>query len=546
MKVLVRKPTEHVRKFDGRFLVIVLGMLWLAQVALYLVLGLMGLDFGFKVWPIGEDLNWIAFMLDGTGSSVAQQLWKVDGRNPLSPWWYIAAEPLIRATPFGLHIVSQLVYPLLSVSIFLTIERLSRGRARLFAFSVALIVLFWTFTGRFDHIQWNMFAAMGCALLSVYFYCGFVDGGRASSRALVLSLLFYLIALATYTLQSGALVAVAFLALFRSAEPFKERFLPALIDVCSFGVLFAIFYLIWVTTTPFPPSSFALDWSLLVRQLEMSVRYFLVPPILLAHWSDAQVAFPAHCMVYVFCLASLSFGALLAKVSQTFPLEFSRALVGWVLVVLLAIGAPTVLLEATNTTWAPGTRSIMVQPIFQPLLYVSLIFGVAALVNKRWASLVAVVLVATLASCVLVAALGYNHRQVALTRQQMSLADALKKVPMGASRPLTFIVRHLNYDAPYVAMEPTWAHAIRTYGRVVFGDPNVQVRSIRFAGTAANTVCTGVMVSFVDGGAEIGGAFYPDSQIMVVQFDGKEVAKIESLKASDFQNLCVLWRRSVN
>lgn len=520
--------------------------LWLLQVAVLALLQMLGLNFGFKVWHIGEDLNWIAFMLDGSGASVAQQLWKVDGRNPLSPWWYVAAEPLIRASPYGLHVVSQLIYPCLAACVYLLVDRLAMQQAKLFAFCVSAVVLLWTFTGRFDHVQWNMFGAVGCTLLSIYFYCGFVDGGRTESHRIVLSLLFYLVALSTYTLQSGAIVAVAFLALLRSDEPPKRRLVAAAFDISAFLAIFLWFNLIWITTTPMPANSFhSFEWSLFLRKFGASVHYFLAPPIFEAHWQDVQRTWSAAQIGAVFFLTFLVLGTFFKRAGEQLSADGpSRRLLGWVTVALLAIAGPTLILEATNTTWVPGTRSLMVQPIFQPLLYVSLIFVSALLFAPRLRKPISLAMVAALASCVFVAAMGYNNRQVALTRSQRALADVLRQIPLPPGQPITFIVKYANYKQPYIATEPTWGHAIQTYGRAVFGRGDIQVRTIRYGNAALpDSGCGNATVSFVEGGVEIDGKKIPEAELMVLLFDGKRVSRIEQVGPSDFENLCVVWSR---
>ena len=72
---------------------------WSVLIATMLVLQALGLDFGFDLWPIGEFRNWLEFLQDGRGSNAAKLFWTVDHRNALSPWWYLAARPLIEAVP---------------------------------------------------------------------------------------------------------------------------------------------------------------------------------------------------------------------------------------------------------------------------------------------------------------------------------------------------------------------------------------------------------------------------------------------------------------
>jgi len=84
---------------------------WSTLIATMLVLQLLGLEFGFSIWPFGEFRNWIGFLQDGPNFDAAKRFWAADYRNALSPWWYIAARPLIDATPAApliLHLLAGL------------------------------------------------------------------------------------------------------------------------------------------------------------------------------------------------------------------------------------------------------------------------------------------------------------------------------------------------------------------------------------------------------------------------------------------------------
>src|SRR6516165_9932500 len=71
-------------------------------VALIAALGALGFGAGLNISPIGEDYNWIDMLRRGDGADAARLLWAIDHRNPLSPWWYIAARPIILNFDFGL------------------------------------------------------------------------------------------------------------------------------------------------------------------------------------------------------------------------------------------------------------------------------------------------------------------------------------------------------------------------------------------------------------------------------------------------------------
>lgn len=520
--------------------------IWCIYLAFLGGLQLLGLGYGFKVWHIGEDLNWIAFMLDGSGSDIAQQLWRTDGRNPLSPWWYIAVERVIRASPYGLHVVSLLVNPFLSVSTYLLLDRLGRGQSRFFAFSVALVIIFWSFTGRFDHIQWNMFGAMGCALLSIFFYCRHIDEERRNSRNIVLSLLLYFVAIASYTLQSGAIVAVLLLALLRDKSPLTVRRAQAAFDVAAFLCMFGLFDLIWATTTPLPPSAFfSFDWGLFVRQLGLSLSQFFFHPIMMVHWNDVTVAWRPLRIVAIFAVAFMSMYAVVRLSASQLTGGVQKSVYGWALVILMSLGLPILVLEATSSLWVPGSRSIMVQPVFQPILLVALAFAIASALGQRWEGRAAIALTSLIAAATIVLGLGYNHRQVLLTKSQMGLAQALRQMPIPAGAPITFVVKYADYYQPYIATEPDWGPMIKTYSRSVFGRPDVQVRPIKCGDPRGpDEACAAGAITFVDGGADIAGVRVPESQLRVVLYAFGKVVQISEPHEADFEHLCVIWKRS--
>ena len=73
----------------------IIVVLWVGVTMCLLVLQAFNLHYGFRVWPMGEDRNWLRFMLDAPGLGLVRQFWLTNDRNPLSPWWYLIFSPLI-------------------------------------------------------------------------------------------------------------------------------------------------------------------------------------------------------------------------------------------------------------------------------------------------------------------------------------------------------------------------------------------------------------------------------------------------------------------
>jgi hypothetical protein len=88
---------------------------WAAHLVILGALQARGADFVSDVWPLGED----------RGLRMTRLFWSVDGRNPLSPWWYLVASLLILAHDSGLYLIRKLVDPLLAVSAFLLFDRVT-------------------------------------------------------------------------------------------------------------------------------------------------------------------------------------------------------------------------------------------------------------------------------------------------------------------------------------------------------------------------------------------------------------------------------------
>ena len=83
-------------------------------VALIGALGVLGFGAGLDISPIGEDYTWIDMLRRGDGTDAARLFWAIDHRNPLSPWWYIAARNIILNFDYKYHYCSFLLLDSLS------------------------------------------------------------------------------------------------------------------------------------------------------------------------------------------------------------------------------------------------------------------------------------------------------------------------------------------------------------------------------------------------------------------------------------------------
>src|SRR6516162_8295193 len=170
----------------------IIFIVWAASNLLLLALQGLGLGVGFHVHPLGEDREFTRLMANYPGLELHHQFWtSLETRNPLAPWWYQAFSPLIFLLPEGLYVLRKLVDLFLAASVYLLINEISRARLPKFALACGTLVLFWNFSGYVEQILWIPLIALGLSILSVCFYCRYLDSGRATADDFVVSLLLF-------------------------------------------------------------------------------------------------------------------------------------------------------------------------------------------------------------------------------------------------------------------------------------------------------------------------------------------------------------------
>jgi len=255
----------------------IIFLVWAASNLLLLALQALGLGVGFHVHPLGEDRQMIRLMANYPGLEMLRQFWAtLESRNPLAPWWYQAFSPLIFLLPEGLYLLRKLVDLFLAASVYLLVDQISRARLSKFALACGVLVLFWNFSGYCEQILWIPLIAFTLSVLSVYCYCRYLDSNRAKADYLVISLLLFFVALATYSIQCGVPIAVFLLGLFRRQETTGDRRLSATVcgaikDTVFFGILFVLFVQIWITTSVPMGDWFHLDPGFFLRHFLRSI-----------------------------------------------------------------------------------------------------------------------------------------------------------------------------------------------------------------------------------------------------------------------------------
>jgi hypothetical protein len=136
-----------------------------------LLLGLLHLchaGVGLDVWPCGEDENMLNLLQTRCDFGMPYLFWKLDGRNPLTPWLYEAARPLLtEPSGHGCFLISRLMDLCLALSVFLLLDEITRRHSRYFAFVAALLTLLWIFSFRQDNIIWPYQGGLCLSLLSL-------------------------------------------------------------------------------------------------------------------------------------------------------------------------------------------------------------------------------------------------------------------------------------------------------------------------------------------------------------------------------------------
>ncbi len=435
-------PTNIQNLKSTQNIVFILLSLWMTYLLILGVLQLCGLPFGFMVWPMGEDLNWIGFMRQGPGMKMTQLFWQVNDRNPLSAWWWFLASPLIEHADWGIYCVRKCVDPFLAVTTFLLLNRLGRGQCRTFAFSIGLLVLMWNFNYYYEQIVWEFLVALCFTLLSIFFYCRYVDQERRSGSDLALAIICYFVAFTTYTLQSGAVIAIALLAFFRSAhtQNLKARLKHTIIDTSFFIILFILYDCIWYTVNRNAQLYYQIKWTTFFPRFIASIKQFICHAtykgfvkIILLEWSVWTVA-------GIFFTAFLSLYFLFSKLLSREVLDTKlKAPIGWGVAVLLAIAVPTVIIESTSSEWIPGYRSIMIQQVWQPLLYIGIIFFLTNFFLYKYSDKMQKVLflaVSLLGAAVVTLNLNYNYHLVKRTFYEMALKKGLEELHCTRNHPL--------------------------------------------------------------------------------------------------------------
>ncbi|MEO8400906.1 MAG: hypothetical protein ABI597_03780 [Gammaproteobacteria bacterium] len=536
--------------------IVTILIVWIMSLILLGFFQGLGYHFGFNVWPMGEDRNFLGFMLQAKGAKVAHEFWNMNDRNPMSIWWWILVSPIIKSFDCGLYIIRKCLDPFLAIAVFLLLDRLGRQQCRTFAFSVALLVLTWNFSSYFEQVIWVYLGALGTSLLTIYFYCRYVDSNRRNSRDLAIALILYLFTITTYTLQPGAIIAITFLAFFRvSNQAIKltrwERVCHPAWDVGFFAGIFLIYNMIWYTVSRNADVFYVFNWSMFSKQFLQSIQHFFYHP---AYHALLKLTFADFSLLQII---SIFFSAFLFSCFLFFIYPAKKILdsvqnipLGWVVVIMLSIIVPIIILESTSSIWYPGSRSLMVQQVWQPLLYVSVIFLIVNLLpwcNSSAKHKTVLVLIALLNACSFVMGLDYNHHLVLRTHYQQTLAEGIKKLNISPAESPFYLVRVARGNDADINTIRVY---ISIYGQTMLHQP-VSLRVISNIPNPAHAPYWRTRFEKDTKGVMNAGPIgdkhpVPYSKLWIIFFDGQKVWVPKVVHKEDFEGLQVDWERATS
>jgi len=530
-------------------------LVWAAGNLLLLALQALRFDVGFHVHPLGEDRKMIHLMANYSGLEVHRHFWAtVENRNPLAPWWYQVFSPLIFLRPEGLYLLRKLVDLFLAASVYLLVDKISYARLPKFAFACGVLVLFWNFSGYVEQIQWIPLIALGLSMLSIYFYCRYLDSGRATADYLVISLLLFFVALATYSIQCGVPIAVFLLGLFRRQETtggwrWSSAVCGAIKDTVFFGILFVLFIQVWITTSGPMGGLFDLSPGLLLNRFLRSISNLVwhydttyVIASLNAHWPLWLVAASLGVSAILFYWLFVVFARIVAA-PRTAGSSVPHLDLVLVLAVFFALVAPTVLLE-TSTIYFPGSRSKMVQQGFQPVLYLSILFLLTEYLFRRsgrgfeYVRNVGIALFCALAA---VLGLEYNRQLSEQSMFERKLETGLKKILPAVGKPTHFVVKMkgmkrgvwysgINGSMPSLFAETAYNSDAVWLDPVYEGEPNAS-KPVTFGSDQQGIY------------SPESGDWIPYKDVVLLEFDGQRVIRLTGIDRETFSGYGALYAR---
>lgn len=382
--------------------------IWGISLGLIAILQALGAGIGFRIGPLGEDFNWVYFLQNHEQVPAQRAFWEYDARNPLAPWWYLAIKPLVLDTAYGLYAVRKVVDLICGLSVYAVVAALGGAAYRRQAVAAGGLTMLWTCSQLVGQINWTMIMAMSLGLLSVAASVRYWNGERREAAWYAASLVLYLAAIATYSLQISVVLGIAGLGVRRNG------WRKGVADTIPFAALLLIFFLIWVTAGDVPAGG---GGEFAAGRILRSLGFLV--------WDPAYGLIVGELLKYQGLDWALAAGAAMAGAflyHRICGLESSqpaaRSLAVDLGIVAAGVAAATVMLESTSGVWAPGARSPMVQQGVVPLLVTMAVLALGAR-RGRWVMFAVWALAAFLS-------LSHNARQVRWTEDLVRITAGLR------------------------------------------------------------------------------------------------------------------------
>ncbi|MGO4389125.1 hypothetical protein AB4Y85_16470 [Microvirga sp. 2YAF29] len=524
---------------------IVVGAAWLLLVTLLLVLQASGQNFGFNVWPVGEARIWMKWLQDGPGPLAAQIYWRIDGRNPLSPWWYISVREFIRTYPAAflvLHLATSLMLGLASYLLVITI---SAGRARLYGVSLGILAGVFVCSTRVDNIHWLFILALVCSLLSVACFAQFLNSGRRPVW-LLWSLILWMVAYQTYTIQSGAVLAVGVVSFLQGGHPYDARNLVkrafgAVADALPYATTLLLFVLVWRTASTGVTETTSFSDP---GRIFQSLRQGLWHSDYSAYWNWALQLEPRVVLIVLVSLIPLFFMTQwLGGRSDRDDIPINFLDLARLVLVGICLVVPTVVLEVTSPMHPPGSRWMMLLQFWTPLLVLSVtaLALLALPLSSRLKCWIWWGATATFATGAVVLTLGFNQFQINISRQERAFMSELRRIAVEDRRAKAEFPRHylIKPEPAYWIPSDFLSRAYIETQSKRFGE--VTFRYLRSGTTMHPPIFRPDGVANPEQGER---GFAPWSRVGVLTWDGTHMTRMSGADRSAFDGLGIDWQRS--
>jgi hypothetical protein len=537
------------RESRSDLLAIVLA--WLGILALCGGLQLAGYSLGFDVWPLGEDWTWIKALKSGGPSQIAHSSWAMADRNPLIVWWYILAKPVILGVDSGMLLLRHFMRLTVAIFSYLVLVGTAGQRSRHVALAVGILIAVFSANGYLDNLQWPLLGVLSVSLATIWTYLQFAKSGRRTYGWYGASLVLWFVALTSYTLQSGAALAIGLTVVWPTALPtsrWRERMSRAVLDLLPYGVIFVLYSMIWKTVSN--PSSYHLkpDLDALAESLWFGIWHY--DYTLFLNWFGGPLSTTGRCVSF------LGVGLCLYGIMRWRQRPLIGAYDGCSGLILSALVAvclvlPTIVVESlAPDTWPPGTRWKMVQPFWLPIFTIVLLeivfftFRFLRRADRAWCGSVAAV-----GALFVLVSFGFNSAQVTTTRVERALNEGLRGLLAEDAARGIHVPQNILIKLEPGVRWPSSDVLSPDYAASWFPGQDVSFRILQVtpAPTPAWTAWWRVRFGPDDMGASnvrVGGGKAPYTQVQIASFDGHHLRPIETATAETFAGLQVDWDRS--